>query len=295
MTSPSPAPAAIGLGCVTFGREIDADASFALMDHAWARGVRFFDTAAAYGGGASENIVGRWLDARGLRSGGPLVATKMLPPYTPAQIEAGVRDSLARLRSPRLDVLFLHRWDPTVLDPGTLEALDRLVRDGRVAQLAFSNVTAPDFDRVLAYQRDHGLAPFRYLQNNHNLAVREIDDDLRRICREHSVAIVTYSPLAAGFLTGKHQHGAAPDTRFTLVPGHQKVYFHPEAFRRLAHLQAVAARTGHTTTQLALAWALHQPGVSTVLVGGRSPAHLDQAFAAAAFGDRALLDELSAS
>src|SRR5204862_2036273 len=106
--------------------------------------------------------------------------------------------------------------------------------------------------------------------------------------------IVTYSPLGAGFLTSKHQRGVEPGSRFALIPGHQRIYFHEAAWRRLARLEAVAARTGHSQAHLALAWALHQPGVASVLVGGRTPAHLDQALAAEAFDDPAIFAELEA-
>lgn len=285
----------IGLGCVTFGREIDEAASFALLDHAWERGIRFLDTAAAYGGGASESIVGAWLAARRARPGSPVVATKLLPPYTPATLEAGLTASLGRLRLASVDVLYLHRWDSTATEPATLRALDEFVRSGRVGRLGLSNVTAEQLAPLLQLQAELGLSTFRVVQNNHNLAVRDVDAAMLKLAAWHEFAVVTYSPLAAGFLTGKHQGGAAPGTRFELIPGHQKVYFHDEAFRRLAHLQAVAARTGHAPTHLALAWALHQPGIATVLVGGRTPAHLDQAFAALQFDEPALFAELSSS
>jgi aryl-alcohol dehydrogenase-like predicted oxidoreductase len=121
------------------------------------------------------------------------------------------------------------------------------------------------------------------VQNNHNLAVRNVTPELRAFCAARNIAIVTYSPLGAGFLTSKHRRGVEPGSRFEVAPGHQKIYFNPEAERRLAHLEALAARTGHSQAHLALAWALHQPGVASVLVGGRTPAHLDQALAAQAF------------
>jgi len=95
-------------------------------------------------------------------------------------------------------------------------------------------------------------------------------------------------------LTGKHQQGVQPGSRFDRVPGHQDVYFNADACRRLARLESVAARTGFSHAHLALAWALHQPEVASVLVGVRSPAHLEQALAAQAFDDRELFAELSA-
>jgi aryl-alcohol dehydrogenase-like predicted oxidoreductase len=267
----------IGLGCVTFGREIDEAASFALLDHALERGVRHFDTAAAYGGGASETIIGKWLASR--RPEGITVATKILPPYDHIDITS----SLKRLGVEQLDLLYLHQWHETAIQAGL--ALDELVRTGLVRQLGASNFT---LDQLQA------AGPrFRVVQNNHNLAVRDVSDEFRAYCTANGIAIVTYSPLGAGFLTGKHRNGVQVGSRFEIIPGHQNVYFHDSAFQRLAKLEAVATRAGHSQAHLALAWALRQPGIDTVLIGGRSPAHLDQAFAAMAFNDPALFAEFT--
>jgi 1-deoxyxylulose-5-phosphate synthase len=264
----------IGLGCVTFGREIDEAASLALLDHAFARGVTHFDTATAYGGGASETILGKWLASR--KPEGITVATKILPPYD----RIDITPSLKRLCVEQIDLLYLHQWHETALQAGA--ALEKLP----VRRFGASNVT-------LEQLRALGLR-FRVIQNNHNLAVREVSDELRDYCAANDIAIVTYSPLGAGFLTGKHQNGVQAGSRFEIVPGHQNVYFHEAAYQRLARLEAIAKRTGHSQSHLALAWALHQQGIDTVLVGGRTPAHLDQAFAALEFDDAALLSELTA-
>lgn len=284
----------IGLGCVTFGREIDEAASHALLDHAHARGVCFFDTAAAYGAGASERILGSWLASRRPAASAVSIATKMLPPYEPAHIEESVRGSLERLGVRAIDLLYLHRWDAAAESPAALAALHGLVRAGQVRMLGASNFTEAQLAAAVALQERHGFEPFRVIQNNHNLAVRDVSAPLVDFCAERGMAIVTYSPLGAGFLTSKHQRSVSPGSRFALVPGHQDVYFHEVAYRRLARLEAVAARTGHSQAHLALAWALHQPGVASVLVGGRTPAHLDQALAAQAFDDPALFAELEA-
>ena len=265
--------ARIGLGCVTFGREIDEAASFALLDHAFARGVTHFDTAAAYGGGASETILGKWLASRKPES--ITIATKMLPPYD----RIDVTPSLKRLGVEQIDLLYLHQWHDTALQAAsTLEKLP-------VRRFGASNVT---LDQLRA------LGPrFRVIQNNHNLAVRDVTEALRDYCVTNDIAIVTYSPLGAGFLTGKHQNGVQAGSRFEIIPGHQQVYFHDAAYQRLARLEAIAKRTGHSQVHLALAWALHQPGIDTVLFGGRTPAHLDQAFAARDFVDETVLTDLT--
>lgn len=264
-----------------------------MMDHAVASGLTMFDTAAAYGGGASETIVGEWLASRSARLLVTL-ATKILPPYEPAAIDAAVTASLRRLGVAQIDVLFLHRWDELVAQGPTLRALGELVRSGRVGALGVSNFTAAQLAHTLALQTELGVPRFSSLQNIHNFAVRGIDEPMRDLCRLERVGIVTYSPLGAGFLTGKHDQGVQPGSRFELIPGHQNVYFNDLARERLARLKAVSARSNVPMTTLALAWALRQPQVTTVLVGGRSPAHLDQALAARAFTGLELLRELDA-
>lgn len=292
---PASLPFSLGpicLGGSTFGREIDETAAFLLMDHARARGVTLFDTAATYSAGASERIVGAWLASRRPAAGAPAIATKIYPPYTAAAITEAVAASAARLGVGTIDLLYLHKWDETAGTPEALRALDRLVRDGRVRLLGASNFTMPQLQACLALQTRLGLAPFRVLQNNNNLAVREVDSALRDLCAAAGVAVVTYSPLGGGFLTGKHRTGVQPGSRFDVAPGHQNVYFNPVAERRLARLAEASSRTGHAMAHLALAWALHRPGVSAVLIGGRAPAHLDQAFAALELDDAALFAEL---
>ncbi|MFA6564100.1 MAG: aldo/keto reductase [Verrucomicrobiia bacterium] len=284
----------IGLGCVTFGREIDEAAAHRMLDGAFERGITFFDTASAYSQGASESIIGRWMASRSPAARSVTVATKILPPYEPARIAEAVDASLQRLGLAAIDLLYFHQWHATAESPAIITALDALVRAGRVRALGASNYNLPQLETALTLQERHGLACFSVMQNNHNLAVRDVSAELRQFCAAREIAIVTYSPLGAGFLTGKHQHGVQPGSRFDLVPGHQDVYFHEEAYRRLARLESVAARTGHSQTHLALAWALHQPGVTSVLVGGRTPAHLDQALAAQTFDDPALFAELEA-
>jgi aryl-alcohol dehydrogenase-like predicted oxidoreductase len=222
------------------------------------------------------------------------LATKILPPYSPATIEEAVAGSLQRLGTGFVDLLYLHRWDETAADAAVLRSLDALVKSGRVRALGASNFTVPQLSRILDLQADLGAAPMRALQNIHNLAVRSIDDSTRQLCARHRIAVVGYSPLGAGFLTGKHDQGVQPGSRFDIIPGHQNVYFNDLARKRLSRLREIAASSGLPMTQLALAWALHQPEIAAVLVGGRTTAHLDQALQACSFPAPGLLRELEA-
>lgn len=264
------------------------------MSHAVTRGITHFDTAAAYSAGASEQIVGAWLAEHRHSCETITTATKIRPPYTPREIEKAVSASAHRLGVETIDLLYLHKWDPAVETPATLSALDRLVRTGRVRALGASNFTGSQLGAALALQSSLGLHRFRFVQNNHNLAVRDIDDAMLALCRTYDTAVVTYSPLGAGFLTGKHRTGVQPGSRFAIVPGHQDIYFQPLAEGRLGRLAELSARTGQPMAHLALMWALHQPGIASVLIGGRTPAHLDQAFTALADDDPRLLAALDA-
>jgi len=282
----------IGLGCATFGREIDETASFAMMDHALARGVTHFDTAAAYSAGGSERIVGAWLASR--RPSSVLLATKLLPPYEPAKLPEQLELSMRRLGVGTLDLLYLHQWHASAEDAALPAVLDGFVRSGKVRALGASNFSATQLAAALRRQTEAGLARFQAVQHNHNFAVSDLTPELLGVCAAHGLAIVTYSPLGAGFLTGKHRDGVQAGSRFAIVPGHQPIYFQERGWRRLERLETVARQSGHSPVQLALSWALHSPQVNCVLIGGRTPAHLDQAFAAERLDEPKLLAELRA-
>jgi len=282
----------IGLGCVTFGREIDELASHELLDYAYEHGISFFDTAAAYAEGASESIIGSWLASRRPEPGSFTIATKLRPPYEPGRVSQAVNESLARLGVPALDLLYLHKWDETAECIDFATALDQVVRDGCVRTLGVSNYSQNQLEHAAALHDRHNLERFRVVQNNFNFAVSDMDLEYREYCKSQNIAVVTYSPLGAGFLTGKHKNGVEPGSRFDLIPGHQNVYFNKESESKLSRLEAVAKKSGHSQAHLALAWAMHQPGIDTVLIGGRTRTHIDQALAAKNFDDLKIFAEL---
>ncbi|MBP7140582.1 MAG: aldo/keto reductase [Opitutaceae bacterium] len=283
----------ISLGSATFGREIDSNAAFAMMDHAVARGITLFDTAANYSGGASERIIGQWLAARGAFSARPALATKLFPPYTAATIESGTAASMQRLGVETLDLLYLHKWEVAVGNPAVLSALDKLVRTGRVRSIGVSNFTSRQVRDLILLQKRLGVVPIKALQNNHNLAVRECEGPIREFCSSEGITIISYSPLGAGYLTGKHMGGVQPGSRFDVMPGHQAIYLQPAAEACLRRLADLSARCGRSMSHLALVWALRQPGIGSTLVGGRTPSHIDQAFVALAEDDPSILQSLA--
>ena len=276
---------AIGLGCVTFGREIDAAASFAVMDRAVAAGITLFDTAEAYAGGQSEEIVGRWLAERGTRDR-IVLTTKVRPPLGRSRVLESAEISLRRLRTDVIDLFLLHSWDPAAPLDETLEGLDALVRQGKARAVGCSNVAAWQLCKALWRQDVRDWPRMEAVQENYNLVVRDIERELLPLCADQQVGVITYSPLGGGFLTGKYaRDGAAPaGTRFDVVPGMQPIYLHEAGFRVLAGLEGKAAALGTTAPLLAIAWAMTHPDIASVLIGARSPEQVDQALEAGALG-----------
>ncbi|MBL7735914.1 MAG: aldo/keto reductase [Chitinophagaceae bacterium] len=282
----------IGMGCVTLGREVDPKASLKLLDRAYDSGITFFDTAASYGNGLSETILGDWLQFRRPDIDRIKIATKIPAPYEAAKIIQSAEESLRRLKIETLDILYLHSWHHGMEYESVFTALDQLLKSGKVRGLGASNFNKQQLAYSISVQEECGLASFRYVQNNNNIAVREVGDDLRSVCLDKKVKIVTYSPLGAGFLTGKYLTGIQEGTRFHVAPAHREDYFNETAFRRLSALQDIAMRKEIAVEHIALAWALHYPDVSHVLIGAREDRHIEQAIAALDFDDPDVFTEL---
>jgi aryl-alcohol dehydrogenase-like predicted oxidoreductase len=275
------------LGCGNFGGIGSAlslvghgetkEQAFELMDAAWARGVRRFDTASSYGGGHSERAIGAWVRAR--RPVGLRLTSKVFHPVhagddsglAPARVRRVARESLERLGVERIDVYLIHEPDPATPLSATLSALEELVRDGSIGAIGVSNVDAAFLAEAI------GLAPIAVVQNEYSLLVRVAEDDVLPLCAEHGIEFQAFSPLAGGWLTGKYARRAAyPEgSRMTLRPDPYREFVRPEVFDAIEEL----ARRGDAAT-LALAWVLANPQVGAVVVGPRRPAHLEDAWAA---------------
>lgn len=282
----------IGLGAVTFGREIDQRQSFRIMDAAAERGILFFDTAEAYGQGASETIIGNWLQAHPSIKQRVTIASKLLPPYDAVSLKQRIEATLRRLQRTWIDLLFFHSWHPSVLNAEVLQLLETLTEQGLVKAVGASNFNAAQLSGLLEAQERYPLSKIAAVQNNHNLAVSDLDASLLAITRKHQLRMITYSPLGAGFLTGKHRDAVEQGSRFDRMPAHQDIYFTSDALGALQRLYTAAAGQKELQVQWALAWALHHPDVDQVLIGARSEGHLQQAIDAASFNDPAFLQQL---
>ncbi len=268
----------IGMGCVTFGREIDRDASFKILDRAFDRGITLFDTAEAYAEGASETVLGEWIADRRVRDR-IVLATKVHGPLTKDHIAASADASLRRLRTGVIDLFQLHIWDDATPLEETLQALNALVESGKVRYVGSSNWSAWQLAKSLLHCQASGLARLNAVQPPYNLVEREIEPDLLPLCADQHIGVISYSPLAAGFLTGKYVRGkqVPKGTRFDVIPEHQPLYFTEQGYAALDRLERAADQAGKTMVQLALAWVLHQPHITSMLIGARNTDQVDQA------------------
>jgi 1-deoxyxylulose-5-phosphate synthase len=271
----------IGMGCVTFGREIDREASFEVLDRALDRGITLFDSAEAYAQGASENLLGEWIADRGVRDR-IVLATKVSGVLTKDRVISSAEESLRRLQVDQIDLFQLHVWDNDSPLDETLEALNSLVESGKVRAVGCSNWCAWQLAKSLLLCQDSGLQRIQSVQPPYNLVERDIEADLLPLCADQNVGVISYSPLAAGFLTGKYGRGTAvpQGTRFDVIPGHQPLYFTEQGYAVLDRLERATERSGHSMVQLALAWTLKQPHITSMLIGARNTAQVDQAFEA---------------
>ncbi len=268
----------IGMGCVTFGREIDKRESLAIMNHAFEHGITLFDTAAAYGQGASELVVGEWLQSRNLKDQ-IVLATKVTGTLTRQRIVTSAEASLKRLQTDHIDLLQTHVWDESTPLEETLEALTALVQQGKVRHVGCSNYSASQLASALTLSEQARLIRMVSVQPPYNLVQRDIEAELLPLCAAENIGVISYSPLAAGFLTGKYR----PDqpipsgTRFDVVPGHQDIYFTEHGFQVLQQLDNEVRTSGVSHIEQALSWVLQQPGVTSVLIGARNTTQIDQA------------------
>ena len=291
----------LGLGCGNFGGigsapaffgmgETEAQA-FDLMDRAIGAGINFFDTANAYGGGRSETYIGRWLKAKGPAVRQQLLlSSKVFNPVGPGPNDRGlsrrhilqqVDASLARLQTDRLDMYLIHEPDPETPLDETLQALDDVVRAGKVIYVGASNIEAWRLARALWVSDKKSLRRFDWVQNSFSLLDRAQQRETFPLCADQGVGFTAFSPLAGGWLTGKYREAAAyPDgSRMTLRPEPYRHLERDNVFRGLASLAEEARPRGVEMGALAIAWALHHPRVDAAIIGPRNAAHFDAALA----------------
>jgi len=270
----------VALGTMTFGREADEATSFLLLDAFRERGGTLIDTADAYSGGASEELIGRWLKQRGERDR-VVLATKAYAVTGPGPNDAGlsrlhllraVEASLKRLQTDVIDLYQIHRWDPETPPEETLEALDDLVRQGKVRYVGCSNVAAWQLARFLQASQVNHWARFVSVQPIYNALSRGIELELLPLCQREGLGVVAYNPLAGGMLTGKYRRGEPMPTgaRLEAFELYYRRYYTEEALGIVERFGEAARERGVSAAQLALGWVLAEPRVTCPIVGARS-------------------------
>jgi aryl-alcohol dehydrogenase-like predicted oxidoreductase len=278
---------ALCLGSMQFGWTADETTSFQVLSAAWEGGINFIDTADVYSrwvpgnpGGVSETIIGRWIKQAGIPREKLILATKVRGKMGDGPNDEGlsrlhimqaVEASLGRLQVETIDLYQTHWFDPTVPIDETLRALDDLVHQGKVRYAGCSNLPAWRLMQALWTSERYNLARYDSLQPHYNLLRRtEFERELLEVCRTYGLGVISYSPLAGGFLTGKYrrEHTDAGSGRDV------SRYFNERNWGILEGIESVGAELGgKSVSQVALAWQLANPVITAPIIG---PRDLDQ-------------------
>jgi len=299
----------IGLGTMTFGTMADEGQSLAILDKAFDAGLYFMDLAEVYPvppdpqwATRTEQIVGKWMQGR--RRDSLLLATKVAGPsggWFQAPVRNGhtaldrhsiaraCEDSLRRLGTDYVDLYQTHWPDPGLPYDETMEALTRLVEDGKARAVGCSNESAYGLTKSLWVSDKNGFARHETIQNNFSLLNRRFEDELAEVCRREQVSLLAYSPLAGGVLSGKYQGGAWPTpARFTWYNEYSPRtkamtgrFLNERTLAATERFRQVAAECGMSLVTFAIAWTLTRDFLGSTLIGATHPDQLDDLLAAA--------------
>ncbi len=299
----------ICMGTMTFGSQADEAMSHRILDKSLDAGINFFDTAENYPvppkeewAGTTEEIVGRWMKTK--RRDELIIATKVSGPshgWLKSSQRAGmtaldrhnvtraVEASLKRLGTDYIDLYQTHWPDHGARYEEALEALDDLIREGKVRAIGCSNETSWGLMKSLATSDTHGLRRYDTIQNNFSLNNRRFEDELAQACRHEGVSLIPYSPLGGGVLSGKYQGGATPDgarfSNYLKLGGRQAVmarrYVNDRSLAATERFAGIAAEAGISLVTLATAWSKQHDFVASTIVGATHEDQLPDIFAAA--------------
>ncbi len=275
------------LGCMTFGREADEEASRGLVARFLEAGGNFVDTADVYTRGRSEEITGRSL--KGVRDD-VVLATKVRFPMGDGPNDVGLsrkhvirgcEDSLRRLGTDYIDLYQVHCWDAATPLEETLAALTDLVRAGKVRYVGVSNFTAWQLMKSVGVSDALGFERFVCLQPQYSLVERNIEREVLPVCEEEGIGVIPWSPLGGGFLSGKYRRGEEPPkgSRISEAVESMEEYWDRRATERNWRVLDVVGRiseeTGKSYAQISLNWLLRQPAVTAPIIGARTIEQLE--------------------
>ncbi len=275
---------ALCLGTMQFGWTADEPLSFRILSAAVDAGINFIDTADIYSrwaegnpGGVSEQIIGRWQRQSGVKREDLVIATKVRgnmgggpddEGLSRAHIMKSVENSLRRLQTDYIDLYQAHWPDESTPIEETLRAFDDLVKQGKVRYIGASNYAAWQLMQALWTSDKYGLARFDSLQPHYNLVHRdEFERELAAVCRTYQIGVIPYSPLAGGFLTGKYRRNLVPSS---VRAGGAKRYFTERNWALLDQMDVLAKEKNASVSQIALAWLLADPLITSPIIGANS-------------------------
>lgn len=282
----------ICLGTMNFGWSVDEAGSFAIMDAAFDAGINFLDTADVYSrwvegnpGGVSEQIIGKWMKTRSRRD--IIIATKVRgrmwdgpngEGLSRAHIIQAAEDSLRRLQIDYIDLYQTHWLDRETPLEETLSALDSLVQSGKVRYIGLSNYPAWVLTKSLWVSDVRRLARFESLQPHYSLLNRkEFEWELTEVCSDQGIGVIPYSPLAAGFLTGKYtRENKQPDTTRAEGGLIQKLINDEKAYQVMDEVNRIATAHNVPSAHVALAWQLQQKVITSTIIGARTIPQLQE-------------------
>jgi len=292
----------ICLGCMTFGdngngaKSCDEAESHAVLDRFLELGGNFIDTANVYAAGQSEAYIGSWLKKNPEKRSSLIIATKTRFPMSKTDVNAGglsrkhivdsVNASLARLQTDYIDVLQMHCWDDGTPIEETLGTVGDLIRSGKIHYFGVSNVTGWQLQKIVDTAARMGLPPIVSLQAQYSLLCRWTEWELQAVCKNEGLALMPWSPLKGGWLTGKITRDKAPEdsrvawaestgSKLQSAPGFSSFSKDESVWTLLDTLSAIAKETSRSVPQVSLKWLLQKPRVDTVVIGARTLAQLE--------------------
>ncbi|MGE5389608.1 MAG: aldo/keto reductase [Deltaproteobacteria bacterium] len=290
------------MGTMTFGNQADKKNSFVILDRAREAGINFIDTADGYplGGsfeqlGSTEEIIGEWLVGRRDKF---VLATKCFMPMGPDINERGlsrkhvidaVENSLRRLKTDYIDLYQAHQFDPATPIEETMRAFDDLVRQGKVRYIGVSNWKAWQVMKAQGIAEIKNYIRIESVQPRYNLLFRLIEEELVPLCLSEGIGIISYNPLAGGILTGRYQPGQAVEenTRFSLGGVYQagslykERYWQEPVFAAVERYRAWCRENSCDMATTAVRWTMHQPAISSVIIGASRPEQMEASLASA--------------
>lgn len=287
----------ICLGMMTYGSKkwrewvLEEEEAKPFVQRSVEAGINFFDTADVYSLGESEVVSGKLLREFMPRREDLVLATKVFNPMSDAvndrglsrkHIMASIDNSLKRLGVEYVDLYQIHRFDPNTPIEETCEALDAVVKAGKVLYLGASSMYAWQFLKMLNFQKANGLARFETMQNHYNLVYREEEREMIPLCLDQGVGCIPWSPLARGFLTGtrKRGDGKTETTRARTDDFGHGLYYRDTDWDVVDRVAEIASARGVKPAQVALAWVMGKPGISSPIIGASKTYQLDEALGA---------------